>query len=285
MRSASCESRLSCALDAAASSDSSPVSVWLVAPVIRTGTISPGDASPLKLTALLWRERPRSRDGSVRDVPSTSTSSSRPTKRCARSLARRWTTSTRRCIRSTFCLVRDEPVGDRARLGAAARREDEREGAVVADLLADGQGLREVGLGLAREADDDVRRDRRVGHVLADQRDAVEVALAAVRPAHRLEDPRRARLQRQMDVLADRRQPRVREDHVLAHVLRMRARVADALDAVDRVEPLQQLGERRPRGPEVATVGVDVLAQQRHLAHALERRAGRPRRRARRRDG
>ena len=64
------------------------------------------------------------------------------------------------------------------------------------------------------------------------------------------------------------------EDDVLAHVLRVRARVADALDAVDRVEPLQQLGERRPRGAEIATVGVDVLAQQRHLAHALARELG-----------
>ena len=32
-------------------------------------------------------------------------------------------------------------------------------------------------------------------------------------------------------------------DHVLAHVLRVRARVADALDAVDRVDARQQLGE------------------------------------------
>ena len=31
------------------------MSVWLVAPVIVTGTISPGEASPSKLTTLLWR--------------------------------------------------------------------------------------------------------------------------------------------------------------------------------------------------------------------------------------
>ena len=42
---------------------------------------------PEKLTTLLWRVRPRSRSGSVREGPSTSTSSVRPTKRCARARA------------------------------------------------------------------------------------------------------------------------------------------------------------------------------------------------------
>ena len=44
---------------------SSPCSVWLVAEVISTSTSSPGDASPLKFTTLLWRVRPRRRDGVV----------------------------------------------------------------------------------------------------------------------------------------------------------------------------------------------------------------------------
>src|SRR6185503_1321874 len=46
------------------------------------------------------------------------------------------------------------------RLGARAWRVDEREGTVVADLLHDLQRLAEVVLGLAWEADDDVRRER-----------------------------------------------------------------------------------------------------------------------------
>ena len=134
-------------------------------------------------------------------------------------------------MRSTLTSCGDESVGERRRLGAAARREDEREGAVVADLVDDLERLREVRLGLAREADDDVGRQRAVGHVLADQRDAVEVALAVVGAAHRLEDPRRARLQRQVDVLAERGELGVRAHDVLAHVLGVRARVADAVDA------------------------------------------------------
>ena len=68
----------------------------------RPARTRPAAARPSKLTALLWRERPRRRVGSVRDGPSTSTSSVRPTKRCARSRARRWTTSTSRSIRSTL---------------------------------------------------------------------------------------------------------------------------------------------------------------------------------------
>src|SRR3954469_8150631 len=167
-------------------------------------------------------------------------------------------------------LVRHDALGDLGRVRPAARRVDEREGAVVADLLADLERLREVLLGLAREADDDVGRQRAVGDVLADQRDAVEVAPAVVRPAHRLEDPRRARLQRQVDVLAERRQLGVRADDVLAHVLRVRARVADAVDAVDRVDQGQQLREGRLRAlGQVAPVGVHVLPQERDLADAV----------------
>src|SRR4051794_32455208 len=92
-------------------------------------------------------------------------------------------------------LVCDDSLAQRTGLGPAARREDERERAVVADLFADGEGLCEVLLGLAREADDDVGRDRGVGHVLTDERDAVKVTLARVGAAHRLQDPRGARLQ------------------------------------------------------------------------------------------
>ena len=56
--------------------------------------------------------------------------------RAFRSRARRCTTSTSRSIRSRFDLV-GHLVGHRGRLGAGARRVDEREGAVEADLLDD----------------------------------------------------------------------------------------------------------------------------------------------------
>ncbi len=162
-----------------------------------------------------------------------------------------------------------ETLGDLCRLGAAAGREEEREGAVVADLLDERERLREVLLGLSWEADDDVGRERHVGDVLADQRDAVEVALAVVGAAHRPEDARGAGLQRQVDVLAESTQLGVGADHILAHVLGVRAGVADALDALDRVERAQQLGEAAAGRTQVAPVGVDVLPEQRDLAHPL----------------
>ena len=91
---------------------------------------------------------------------------SRPTKRCARSRAFRCTASTSRSMRSrlTGC---GHGVAELGRGGAPARAEDEGEGAVVADALDHLEGGGEVLLGLAREADDDVGRERDVGDGLA----------------------------------------------------------------------------------------------------------------------
>src|SRR5215207_3043395 len=123
------------------------------------------------------------------------------------------------------------------RLRAAPRREDKGEGAVVADLVDKLEGLLEVLIGLAGEADDDVGGDRAVRDVLADQRHPVEVALAVVGPAHPLQHLTRPGLQGQMDVLAERAQPGVGADHVLAHVLGVWAGVADPLDPLDPIHP------------------------------------------------
>ena len=73
---------------------------------------------------------------------------------------------------------------------------------------------------------------------------------------------------------------------VVAHVRGVRARVADAVDPVDRVDGAQQLGERARRAVarQLVAVAVDVLAEQGDLAHAVGRRAARPRRRSRSND-
>ena len=94
-------------------------------------------------------------------------------------------------------------VGHRGCLGAGARRVDERERAVEADLLDDFERLGEVGVCLAGEADDDVGRQREVGDRCAQLADEREIAVARVRAPHRLEDARRAGLERQVRVLAD----------------------------------------------------------------------------------
>ncbi len=160
----------------------------------------------------------------------------------------------------------------RRRLGFAPWREDEGEGAVVADLLGHLERLGKVRLGLAGEADDDVGRDRAVGDVLADQGDPVHVAPPVVGAAHPLQDLAGAGLQRQVDLLAEGRQLGVGTDHVLLHVLRVRAGVTDPLDSLDRVDPGQELGEADPAVlRQLTAVAVDVLSQQRHLADAVGR--------------
>jgi hypothetical protein len=61
-------------------------------------------------------------------------------------------------------------------------------------------------------------------------------------------------------------------DHVLLHVLRVRAGVADPLDSFDRVDPSQQIREADPLlARQIAPVAVDVLAQQGHLDDAVGR--------------
>ena len=100
--------------------------------------------------------------------------------------------------------------------------------------------------------------------------DERQVALARVGAAHRLQNPRRARLERQVHVLADGVALGHGRDDRVAEVLRVRAREADALDPLDRVDGAQELAEiRADVGRQVAAPGVDVLAEERDLAHAV----------------
>ena len=234
---------------------------------MRTSTRLPGALVPAKLTVVLRRVRPRSTEGSVRLGPFDEHlfDAADPLQRSALRNRDCWTTSTSRSIRS-FLTSSGTWSGHRRRFGSLPRRVDERERAVVGDLLDDLERLLEVLLGLAREADDDVGRQREVRDRGAELVHEPQVALAAVGAPHRLEDAGRARLQRQVRVLADRVALRHRGDHVAAEVLRMRAREADALDALDGVDGAQELGEV---GPEIAAVGIDVLPEQRDLADAL----------------
>ena len=233
-----------------------------------TATSSPGAPRPLKFTTLLWRVRPRRRLGSVARGALDEHLERAPDEALG-PLARPPLHERHEPLHPLHLdLVRDL-AGERRRLRAAPRRVQERERAVVADLLDDLEGLLEVGLRLPREPDDDVGGEGDVGDVLADQRDAVEVALARVGAAHRLQDPRRAGLQGQVDVLAQRVELGVGAHDVLAHVLRVRARVADAVEPLDGVERAQELGERDAPRAQVAPVGVDVLAEEGDLADAV----------------
>src|SRR4051812_16237874 len=260
-----------------------------------TGTVSPGSPRPSKFTTLLWlRAPPTGRGGGGRGPPPATPPPPAPhpsgpppaggvgaggprAERVRRSGHEpRGALATRRLHHLDEPLhpldrdlVLDELACEVRGLGVAARRVVEREGAVEADLLGDLERLCEVRLGLPREADDDVGRDRAVRNVLADQRDAVHEALAPVGPAHALEDLRAAGLQREVDVLRDVRELGMRADHVLGHVRGMRARIADALDAFDRGDRVQELGEAARLRAQSGAVAVDVLAEQRHFLHAI----------------
>ena len=118
-----------------------PLSVVELAPVIATRTSSPAAARPVKLTVVLRRVRPRLSVESVRLGPSTSTCSTPPIRSALRVAATRWTTSISRSIRSRLTSVR-HLIGHGRGFRPAARREDERERAVEADLLDRLQRLR-----------------------------------------------------------------------------------------------------------------------------------------------
>ena len=76
-------------------------------------------------------------------------------------------------------------IGHGCGFRAAPGAVHEGEGAVVADLLHDLERLAEVVLGLPREPDDHVGREREVRDRVAEPADERQVAIASVRAAHR----------------------------------------------------------------------------------------------------
>ena len=132
---------------------------------------------------------------------------------------------------------------------AGPRRVFEREGAGIADLVDERSVSREIRLGLAREADDEVGGEAR-GRAArrAAARSMREIVVARVPAVHGGEDAVRARLHRQMQVGHQLRQIAMRGDQIVVHVARMAGRVAQPRDAGDFGEATQQLAERPGRG-------------------------------------
>ncbi len=130
------------------------------------------------------------------------------------------------------------------------------------------QGLLEVLLGLAGEAHDDVRGDRRVRDGGADLLDDPQVALLPVGAAHRLEHRVGAGLERHVQLRHHVRRLGHGGDDVVGEVAGVRGGEADALQAVDVPAGAQQLAERLAVA-DVGAVGVDVLPEEGDLADAL----------------
>jgi DNA-binding SARP family transcriptional activator/Tfp pilus assembly protein PilF len=130
------------------------------------------------------------------------------------------------------------------------------------------QGVLEVLVGLAGEADDNVGRDGGVGDARPDPVQDGQVPVPAVGPAHRLQHGVRAGLQRHVQAGHHVRGLRHRVDDVVGEVPRVRGREPDALQALDLAAAAQQLAECGLVA-ELGTVGVHVLAEQRDLEDSV----------------
>ena len=111
-------------------------------------------------------------------------------------------------------------------------------------------------------------RDRRVRDAVAHAVEDAEEALGAVGAAHGAQDAVGAGLQRHVQLRHDVRRLGHRVDHVVGEGGRVRAREADALEAVDLAGGAQQLAEGETVA-EFDAVGVDVLTEERHLDRAV----------------
>ena len=132
------------------------------------------------------------------------------------------------------------------------------------------QGVGEIAFRLAGEADDDVGGDRGVRIALRTLSRMPQVAVAAVRAAHALEDRVRPGLQRHVEAGHDVAGGRHGLDHVAGEVTRVRGGEADPLQALglEVAAGPEQLAERELVA-ELGAVGVDVLAEQGDLEDAV----------------
>ncbi|MCW0417490.1 hypothetical protein NB689_003244 [Xanthomonas sacchari] len=159
---------------------------------------------------------------------------------------------------------------------ARAPRIDEGEALVEAHVLDQLHGLVEVGVALAGEANDEVRADRDVRTHRAQLADLLLELQCGVAALHRAEDAVAAGLHRQVQIVGQLRHVAVGLHQRVAEFQRMRGGEADAADALDLRDAADQQAQvgvlRLLAGLGVgvgAAVGVDVLAEQVDLAHAL----------------
>src|SRR4030095_3491061 len=128
-----------------------------------------------------------------------------------------------------------------------------------------------IGIGLAREADNDVGRQRDPWAGGANFVDQLRVFFCRISPVHRLENSIRSRLQRQMPLLGQFRQVGDALDQVITEADRMRRGKAQTFQPVDRADGFEQLHEwallaaaasdRGYREELVATIEVHDLAK------------------------
>jgi hypothetical protein len=163
-------------------------------------------------------------------------------------------------------------VGHLLHLGcrrAGARRIHEGVGAGEFRLVHQRERVAELRFALAGEADDEVGGEGKIGPSGTQARDDGHVVLARMPPVHRRQNAVGAGLHRQMHIGHQRRELAMGGDEAVIHVARMASGVAQSQNARHAREPAQQFAERGGRAVFARPViGVDVLPDQRQLAHA-----------------
>src|SRR5690554_4531505 len=152
---------------------------------------------------------------------------------------------------------------------------DEAEGHIKADVVDQLHGVLEILIGFTREADNEVRREADVRADLAQAAQLGFVLQRRVAALHGCQDAVGAALHRQVQVADQFWYPLVDFDQGIAEFHRMGGGVANSVDAVDGGNHFDQLRQvHLVAVVGVTTIGVYVLAQQVHFAHALGSQVG-----------
>ena len=173
--------------------------------------------------------------------------------------------------------VRDV-VGQRGGWRAGTLAVDETEALVETHLAHEGERALEIFFRLAGEADDEVGRQADVGSDFAQLAQFLLVLEHRVAALHQREHAVRAALHRQVQEIRELRHVAIRIDQAVAELDRMRGREADALDARncrDEVDQRREVG--MTTAGQRAAIRVHVLPEQRDLHDALLRPARAPR--------
>ena len=159
---------------------------------------------------------------------------------------------------------------------SGSRAEDEAEAAVEADVGDQLHRLREVVVGLAGKADDEVARQADAGPHGAQLAHRALVFHCGVAALHRHQDAVAAVLHRQVQMAHQLRHLGIDVDEPLGELVRVAGGVADSLDAGDVGDVFDQQREVGDLGgvAHLAAIRIDVLPEQGHFLHALVGESG-----------
>src|SRR5207237_225615 len=126
----------------------------------------------------------------------------------------------------------------------APGRVTEYESIIEFDFVDQGAGLLVIIVRFARESDDDVSRDGDSLSCIADLPGKIGIFFGGISPVHRLQNPIRARLHRQVEVIDQFWQAPVGVNQVFAKSDRVRRSEAKTLQTLDFVDGIEQLHKR-----------------------------------------